>query len=140
MARAAPARRNIVKATLTALAAAFVLTVPFAAQATPKPDPAPSFYAAQVYKTFQKYGYGSCMVRIMYRESHGNPHAANWHDSNGGSFGLLQLNGAHRWRGESMSAFISRQWNWRTHLVAAERLFLASRSAYGNPIQPWRSC
>jgi hypothetical protein len=67
--------------------------------------------------------YGPTMVRCMNRESGGNPLAANYGDSNGGSYGLLQLNGAHRWRGESMTAFRARMWNPVTHLQAAKRLF-----------------
>src|SRR6478752_4613695 len=67
--------------------------------------------------------YGPTMVRCMNRESGGNPRAANYGDSNGGSYGLLQLNGAHRWRGETMSAFRARMWNPVTHLKAAKRLF-----------------
>ena len=67
--------------------------------------------------------YGPTMVRCMNRESGGNPLAANYGDSNGGSYGLLQLNGAHRWREESMAAFRARMWNPVTHLQAAKRLF-----------------
>lgn len=90
--------------------------------------------AALVHKTFG-YGYvGRCMVRIMWRESGGNPRAANYRDVSGGSFGLLQLNGVHRWRGESMAAFRARMWNPVTHLAAAKRLY--DGSGFG----PWRGC
>jgi len=75
--------------------------------------------------------YGPVMVRCMNRESGGNPHASNWGDSNGGSFGLLQLNGAHRWRGETMAQFRARMWNPITHLKAAKRLFDSSG------LRPW---
>jgi hypothetical protein len=75
--------------------------------------------------------YGPVMVRCMDRESGGNPHASNWGDSNGGSYGLLQLNGAHRWRSESMAQFRARMWNPVTHLQAAKRLFDSSGLA------PW---
>jgi len=78
--------------------------------------------------------YGPTMVRCMNRESGGNPHASNWGDSNGGSFGLLQLNGAHRWRGETMAQFRARMWNPVTHLRAAKRLFDSSG------ISPWGGC
>jgi hypothetical protein len=90
--------------------------------------------SALVYRTFGGGYVGSCMVRIMWRESGGNPRAANYHDSNGGSFGLLQLNGAHRWRGESLAAFQRRMWNVKTHLAAAKRLY--NGAGFG----PWRGC
>ena len=89
---------------------------------------------ALVYKTFGSGWQGRCMVRIMWRESGGNPRAANYRDSNGGSYGLLQLNGAHRWSGESMSAFRARMWNPATHLAAAKRLY--NGSGFG----PWGGC
>lgn len=89
---------------------------------------------ALVYKTFGNGWQGRCMVKIMWRESGGNPRAANYSDSNGGSYGLLQLNGAHRWSGESMTAFRARMWNPVTHLVAAKRLY--NGSGFG----PWRGC
>jgi hypothetical protein len=89
---------------------------------------------ALVHKTFGSGWQGRCMVRIMWRESGGNPRAANYRDANGGSYGLLQLNGAHRWQGESMSAFRARMWNPRTHLIAAKRLY--DGSGFG----PWRGC
>lgn len=87
-----------------------------------------------IYETFG-HGYtGDCFVRIMDRESGGNPLAANWGDSHGGSFGLLQMNGAHRWRGESMLAFEHRMWNPQTHLLAAKRLY------DGSGFSPWGGC
>lgn len=89
---------------------------------------------ALVYKTFGAGYVGRCMVRIMWRESGGNPRAANYRDANGGSYGLLQLNGAHRWRGESLSQFQRRMWNPYTHLAAAKRLY--DGSGFG----PWRGC
>jgi SLT domain-containing protein len=76
-----------------------------------------------VYQTFGSGWEGRCMVRIMWRESGGNPHAANYGDSNGGSYGLLQLNGVHRWAGESLAAFQRRMWNPYSHLAAAKRLY-----------------
>ena len=45
---------------------------------------------ALVYKTFGTGWQGRCMVRIMWRESGGNPRAANYRDVSGGSFGLLR--------------------------------------------------
>lgn len=87
-----------------------------------------------VYQTFGRGYVGNCMVRIMWRESGGNPRAANYRDSNGGSYGLLQLNGAHRWRGESLAQFQRRMWNPITHLQAAKRLY------NGAGFSPWRGC
>lgn len=89
---------------------------------------------ALVYKTFGHGWEGRCMVKIMWRESGGNPRAANYADSNGGSYGLLQLNGAHRWGGESLAQFQRRMWNPITHLAAAKRLY--NGSGFG----PWRGC
>ncbi len=93
----------------------------------------PSQYAKSKAMVMKVFGprYGPTMVRCMNRESGGNPHASNWGDSNGGSFGLLQLNGAHRWRSESMAQFRARMWNPVTHLIAAKRLF--DSSGFG----PW---
>jgi hypothetical protein len=87
-----------------------------------------------VYKTFGHGWQGRCMVRIMWRESGGNPKAANYTDSNGGSYGLLQLNGAHRWSGETLSSFRARMWNPTTHLAAAKRLY--NGAGFG----PWGGC
>ncbi len=89
---------------------------------------------ALVYKTFGHGWQGRCMVRIMWRESGGNPRAANYRDSNGGSYGLLQLNGAHRWSGETLAGFQQRMWNPASHLAAAKRLY------NGSGFSPWRGC
>jgi hypothetical protein len=88
---------------------------------------------AMILKTFGTGYVGQCFLRIANRESGFNPRAANYHDSNGGSYGLLQLNGVHRWRGESLSQFQRRMWNPVTHLIAAKRL---ARGGFG----PWRGC
>lgn len=88
---------------------------------------------ALIYKTFGTGYVGQCFIRIAARESGFNPRAANYRDSNGGSYGLLQLNGVHRWSGESLSQFQARMWNPKTHLIAAKRL---ARGGFG----PWRGC
>lgn len=90
--------------------------------------------AELVYRAFGGGWAGACAVRIMWRESGGNPRAANYRDANGGSYGLLQLNGAHRWRGESLAAFQRRMWNVSSHLAAAVRLYR------GSGFSPWRGC
>ncbi len=87
-----------------------------------------------VYQTFGYGWQGRCMVRIMWRESGGNPRAANYGDSNGGSYGLLQMNGAHRWRTETLAQFRTRMWNPITHLAAAKRLYASSG------FSPWGGC
>lgn len=86
-----------------------------------------------IYKTFGTGYVGQCFIRIAARESGFNPRAANYRDVNGGSYGLLQLNGVHRWKGESLSQFQRRMWNPTTHLIAAKRL---ARGGFG----PWRGC
>lgn len=90
--------------------------------------------AQLVSKAFGGGWVGACAVRIMWRESGGNPRAANYHDSNGGSYGLMQLNGAHRWRGETLAQFQQRMWNVPTHLAAAVRLYR------GSGFSPWGGC
>ena len=86
-----------------------------------------------IYKTFGTGYVGQCFIRIANRESGFNPRAANYRDSNGGSYGLLQLNGVHRWRGESLAQFQQRMWNPVSHLQAAKRL---AAGGFG----PWRGC
>lgn len=118
--------------------AAVLIAATFTSAATADNYGTSSTQAAQmtalVYKTFGHGWQGRCMVRIMWRESGGNPRAANYHDSNGGSYGLLQLNGAHKWRGETLSQFQQRMWNPATHLAAARRLY--NGSGFG----PWGGC
>jgi phage-related tail fiber protein len=87
---------------------------------------------AMIYQTFGTGYIGQCFVKIAWRESGMNPRAANYGDSHGGSYGLLQLNGVHRWRGETMTQFRQRMWNPVTHLQAAKRL---AREGFG----PWRA-
>lgn len=86
---------------------------------------------ALIYKTFGAGWQGRTMVCIARRESGLNPRAANYRDVNGGSYGLLQLNGVHRWRGESLSQFQRRMWNPYTHLVAAKRLARGGLGPWG---------
>jgi len=94
----------------------------------------PAQYAkskALVLKYFGNGWKGQTMVRCMRRESGGNPLAANYRDANGGSYGLLQLNGVHRWRGESLRQFQLRMWNPHTHLQAAVRLARGGLGPWG---------
>jgi len=87
-----------------------------------------------IYKYFGTGWKGQTMIRCARRESGFNPRAANYGDSNGGSYGLLQLNGVHRWRGETLAQFRTRMWNPDSHLRAAKRLFDSSG------VGPWGSC
>jgi len=84
-----------------------------------------------IYKTFGTGWQGRTMLCIAKRESGLNPRAANYHDSNGGSYGLLQLNGVHRWGGESLAQFQRRMWNPVTHLQAAKRLARGGLGPWG---------
>lgn len=86
---------------------------------------------ALIYKTFGTGWQGRTMLCIAKRESGLNPRAANYRDSNGGSYGLLQLNGVHRWRGESLAQFQRRMWNPTTHLQAAKRLARGGLGPWG---------
>jgi hypothetical protein len=84
-----------------------------------------------IVKHFGSGWRGQTMLCIAGRESGFNPRAANYSDSNGGSYGLFQMNGVHRWRGESLSQFQRRMWNPTTHMQAVVRL---ARGGLG----PWR--
>jgi len=86
---------------------------------------------ALIYKTFGTGWQGRTMLCIAKRESGLNPRAANYRDSNGGSYGLLQLNGVHRWSNESLSQFQRRMWNPVTHLIAAKRLARGGLGPWG---------
>ncbi len=120
------------------MVAAVVIAMAFASAATADNYGTSSSEAARmtalVYRTFGTGYTGRCMVRIMWRESGGNPRAANYGDSNGGSYGLLELNGVHRWAGESLAAFRARMWNPYSHLAAARRLY------DGAGFRPWGGC
>lgn len=50
-----------------------------------------------IYAKFGTGWQGRTAVCIARRESGLNPRAANWGDANGGSHGLFQINGVHRW-------------------------------------------
>ena len=86
---------------------------------------------ALIYEYFGHGWKGETMIRCARRESGFNPRAANYKDSNGGSYGLLQLNGIHRWRGETLAQFRQRMWNPRTHLQAAVRLARGGLGPWG---------
>jgi hypothetical protein len=118
---------------IVTLASALALAIPAAATAdnygTNRSESARM--TALIYKTFGTGWQGRTMLCIARRESGLNPRAANYHDSNGGSYGLLQLNGVHRWRGESLAAFQQRMWNPVTHLQAAKRLARGGLGPWG---------
>lgn len=50
-----------------------------------------------IYAKFGNGWQGRTAVCIARAESGLNPRAANWGDANGGSHGLFQINGIHRW-------------------------------------------
>lgn len=88
-------------------------------------------YQAQIINMiYAKFGsgyVGRTMVCIARRESGLNPRAANYHDSNGGSFGLFQINGIHRgW------ADFNRIFDPAYNIQAAYRL-----SHGGRALGPW---
>lgn len=121
------------KATLTVLAAALALALPAVASADnygTNPREAAQMKSL-IYRYFGTGWKGQTMIRCARRESGFNPRAANYSDSNGGSYGLLQLNGVHRWRGESLAAFRQRMWNPITHLEAAVRLARGGLGPWG---------
>lgn len=74
------------------------------------------------------------MLRCIRRESGFNPKAVNWRDPNGGSHGLTQINGIHRY------AFVS-IWHLRYtikgNLEMAYRLYRADRAQGGSGFGPW---
>jgi hypothetical protein len=84
-----------------------------------------------IYKHFGSGWRGQTMVCIARRESGLNPRAANYTDSNGGSYGLFQINGVHRWRGESLQAFRYRMWNPVANVKQAVRLARGGLGPWG---------
>lgn len=63
-----------------------------------------------IVKHFGSGWLGRMMIRCARRESGFNPYASNFHDSNGGSYGALQINGIHA-RGNFT------RWRWRMYNV-----------------------
>ena len=89
---------------------------------------------ALVYKTFGHGWQGRCMVRIMRRESGGNPRAANWNDrhANGrGSFGLFQIGRIH-------VGMVGG--DYRRLFIPEENIRVAKRLYNGSGFGPWRGC
>lgn len=81
-----------------------------------------------------EFGYGwlgRTMTCIAKRESHLRARAANWHDSNGGSFGLFQINGVWRHQGESTMHFARRMWNPIANVRLARQLYRT------RGLEPW---
>jgi hypothetical protein len=83
-----------------------------------------------IYAEFGHNWRGDTMVRCANRESGFNARAANYHDSNGGSYGLLQINGIHRGN-MSISTFRSLMWNPYENVRKAHRLM------NGAGLGPW---
>lgn len=90
-----------------------------------------------IYAEFGRGWLGQTMVRCARRESHFNPRAANWTDSHGGSFGLIQANGVHAPGGYATKAWIQQMWNPVLNLRQAHKIYRAALRAYGNGLQPW---
>lgn len=89
---------------------------------------APAEKRRMVRLIHREFGYGwlgRTMVCIARRESGLNPRAANYQDTRGGSFGLLQLNGVHSPTGYAYRAWIHRMWLPKQNLRRAHRLYRA---------------
>ena len=86
---------------------------------------------ALIYKHFGSGWKGQTMVRCAIRESGLNPRAANYRDSNGGSYGLFQINGIHRWRGETLAQFQRRMWDPVQNVKQAVRLARGGLGPWG---------
>lgn len=84
-----------------------------------------------IHREFGHGRLGRVMECIARRESGLNPRAANWTDSHGGSFGLLQLNGVHSPTGHAYAAWVHRMWNPVVNLRVAHRLYRAAG------LEPW---
>lgn len=74
---------------------------------------------------------GLVMNCIAWRESQMRPWVSNWHDINGGSHGLLQINGVWRSPGETIRHFARRMHNpW-------QNVRLAHRLVRARGLEPW---
>jgi Lysozyme like domain len=129
-------RADIRRLTLTAVLVAVVLTIGWtrAASSDNYGNATPAVKARMVrliHRTFDRYGVSGVMLCIVNRESGFAPTAANWRDSNGGSFGLFQINGIWRHRGESTAAFARRMFNPYANAAVAVQLYRASG------LRPW---
>ena len=85
-----------------------------------------------IYAEFGHNWRGDAMVRCARRESGFNPRAANWRDSHGGSFGLLQINGVHnRGYGYATPKFIQAMFDPYQNVRMAHKLM------NGAGLGPW---
>ncbi len=127
---------------LCALVVAITMTLASAAQADTQDHYGGTSSVQQyrmkqlIYRYFGMGYTGITMVCIARRESGLNPRAANWGDSNGGSFGLFQINGVHRHRypsgkKESIRSFYARMSNPIQNIQSALALYRSSG------LSPW---
>jgi hypothetical protein len=84
-----------------------------------------------IYQFFGTGWLGQTMVCIATRESNLNPWASNWRDSNGGSHGLFQINGANAPGGWASRSWIRRMYNPVINTATAYALYRRSGLA------PW---
>jgi hypothetical protein len=123
---------------IAAIAAAATLLI-FAAPGQAQPQSLAQRMQAIIYTEFGHGWVGQEFVRCAYRETGHtwNPRSANYHDSHGGSFGLLQLNGAHAPGGWASPSFILAMFNPWQNVRLAHRLYNGALHDYGNGFQRW---
>jgi hypothetical protein len=80
---------------------------------------------ALIYQEFGSGWLGRVMACIAYRESGLQPRQSNWHDSNGGSHGLFQINGINAPGGWATRSWIQRMYDPMTNIRMAHRLYRA---------------
>jgi hypothetical protein len=84
-----------------------------------------------IYKYFGSGWLGRKMVCIASRESGLNPWASNWRDTNGGSHGLFQINGANAPGGWATRSWIQRMYDPWINVATAYSLYRR------NGLSPW---
>lgn len=96
----------------------------------------------EIKRSFGTGSTGQEMVRCAKRESGLNPYASNFHDSNGGSYGALQINGIHardvkgRWVSKWRNPVDFNKWRWRMY-VAKNNVRQAVALYHGGGMSHW---